>query len=188
MSKTFARRGGQIVGRFSAPEASALRQVVGEVVTLLDERAGARGRAEPVDPLAVMVGLDTAPRTRPEDPALARLLPDGYRDDPEAAAELRSLTESSLREGKLGRASTVLDQLPSGGGEVLLDHDDATAWLSAFNDVRLALGTRMNITEDVDPEREIRADPTSDRAQALILYSWLTWSQETLVEALQAAR
>ena len=31
---------------------------------------------------------------------LARLLPDGYRDDPEAAGEFRRYTESALRSAK----------------------------------------------------------------------------------------
>ena len=39
-------------------------------------------------------------RERPTDPALARLLPDTYRDDPEASAELRRLAEGDVRRAK----------------------------------------------------------------------------------------
>ena len=45
-------------------------------------------------------------------PVLARLLPDAYRDDTEAAGEFRRFTEQDLRSGKVAAARTVLDTLP----------------------------------------------------------------------------
>lgn len=121
------------------------------------------------------------------DPVLARLFPDGYRDDPEAAAELRSLTESSLREQKIGNAAVVLDDLPFEGGEIRLDDDRAQAWLLALNDARLMLGTALEIDAETDPLAELEAaagaDPTGARVLGLSLYQFLTGLQASLVEA-----
>ena len=122
------------------------------------------------------------------DPVLARLFPDGYRDDPEAAAELRSLTESSLRDQKIGNAGTILDDLPFEGGEIRLDGDRAEAWLMALNDARLMLGTALEIEGDTDPLAELDAaagaDPTGARVLGLSLYQFLTGLQASLVDAL----
>jgi hypothetical protein len=148
-----------VTARFTAGEADMLRQIVRDVLDLLGGPA-----AGTEDPLA---GLGTAPET-PSDPALARLLPDGYRDDPQAAGELRRLTELSLRAEKVRNAQAVLDTLPATGGSVTLAGDEAAqAWLRALNDVRLALGTRLEVTEEVDLSAEVAADPDSARSNAL---------------------
>ena len=83
---------------------------------------------------------------------LARLLPDGYRDDPDAAGEFRKSTESSLRSAKQQAAQEMLDTLPEAGGRIQLTHDQAHAWLKALNDVRLALGVRLNVTEEFEQQ------------------------------------
>lgn len=178
MTAAFRRRGGRATARFSAAEAALLRQVVNDVVDLL---GGPEAGTD--DPLG---GLGTDPG-RPADPALARLLPDGYRDDPAAAGELRRLTESSLRAEKVRNAQAVLDALSAGGGEVVLAGADASdVWLRALNDVRLALGTRLEVTEDLDLGAEVEADPDSHRSYALAVYHWLGWLQETLIQAAPA--
>jgi len=114
---------------------------------------------------------------------LARLLPDGYRDDPEAAGEFRRYTEQGLRSGKVAAAQTVLDTLPAGGGRVRLRPEDAQAWLRSLNDVRLAIGTVLGITEDYEDEMEAAswADP---RSAYLEVYHWLGYVQDSLVRAL----
>jgi len=121
--------------------------------------------------------------TPPDDPALARLLPDAYPDDPAAAGEFRRYTESGLRSGKVAAARTVLDTLPEDGGRVRLSADEAQAWLRSLNDIRLALGVRLEVTEDRDAMLE-RASQGGSQAAGLWIYDWLTLLQETLVEAL----
>ena len=74
--------------------------------------------------------------------------------------------------------------LPDGGGEVRLDADQAAAWLRTSNDLRLALGTRLDITDDTEPPEEI----TGDEDQQLAVYYWLTAVQGSLVDALVAGR
>ena len=118
------------------------------------------------------------------DPVLARLLPDGNRNDAEAAAEYRELTESSLRSGKADDLAMVRASLPDGGGDVVLDADQAAAWLRSTNDLRLALGTRLEISEDTEPPDDV----VDDESQQLAVYYWLTSLQGSLVDALIAGR
>jgi Domain of unknown function (DUF2017) len=146
---------------------------------------GPAGPGEPtlsIEELAAAIGA-AGPTSPPEDPVLARLLPDAYRDDPEAAGEFRRYTEQGLRSGKVAAAQTVLDTLPAGGGHVRLGPEDAQAWLRALNDVRLAIGTVLGITEDYEDELEGAswADP---RSAYLEVYHWLGYVQDSLVRAL----
>jgi hypothetical protein len=119
----------------------------------------------------------------PDDPVLARLLPDAYPDDTEAAGDFRRFTEQELRNGKAAAARTVLATLPEDGGRVRLSEEEAQVWLRALNDVRLALGVRLSITEDFDA-RVANLDPADPRSAYMWIYDWLTFLQETLVRAL----
>jgi hypothetical protein len=74
--------------------------------------------------------------------------------------------------------------LPPDGGEVRLDRDQAGAWLRSTNDIRLALGVRLDITEDTEPPD----DPVGEEGQQLAVYYWLTAVQGSLVDALAAGR
>jgi hypothetical protein len=179
---------------FAPPQAGIIRTLVGQVAELLGrgEDATAEEATAGEDPLegswdspeefAAMLGLSTS-TDAPEDPVLARLLPDGYRDDAEAAGDFRRYTEQDLRSGKVAAARTVLATLPEGGGHIQLSADDAQAWLRAINDVRLALGVRLSITEDFQ-ERMGQLEPDDPRSAYFWVYDWLTYLQETLVRAL----
>jgi hypothetical protein len=177
------RRG--VVVTFDEVEASLLRHLVGEVRELLvdgEELPGPAAAAGglPTDAeLVAMTGLGspTDPDT-PGDPALARLLPDAYRDDPGAAGEFRRLTESSLRRDKVDAADRLLATLPGeGSGEVRLDAELTETWLSTINDVRLALGTRLEVSEEMT-----EPDPDDPDAPAYVVYLWLTELQGVLIE------
>jgi hypothetical protein len=137
---------------------------------------------DPLDDLARLLG-QTGPATPPDDPVLARLLPDAYADDTEAAGDFRRFTEQELRNGKAAAARTVLATLPEDGGRVRLSEEEAQVWLRALNDVRLALGVRLSVTEDFDA-RAADLDPADPRSAYMWIYDWLTFLQETLVRAL----
>jgi hypothetical protein len=137
---------------------------------------------DPLDDLARLLA-QTGPATPPDDPVLARLLPDAYADDAEAAGDFRRFTEQELRNGKAAAARTVLATLPEDGGRVRLSEEEAQVWLRALNDVRLALGVRLSITEDFDA-RAADLDPADPRSAYMWIYDWLTFLQETLVRAL----
>lgn len=117
------------------------------------------------------------------DEALARLLPDGYRSDAESAAELRSLIQDDLVASKRAALETISAGLTArtGRGRLLLDEATAEQWLTGLNDVRLTLGTRLGVTEEMYDGADHGIDP-----DLLDVYTWLGWFQETLVEALWA--
>jgi hypothetical protein len=178
--------------RLDRAEAALVQQLVAELTALLAEpgSAGAdsggglaRSAEDPWDFLARLGALDPPPPVPPSDPVLARLLPDGYRDDPVAAAELRRYTEPELRRGKLAAAATVLETLDAESGRLLLDEPAAEAWLGVLNDLRLAVGTRLDVSEETYAELD-RVPADSPRGAALGVFGWLGWLQETLVEAL----
>jgi hypothetical protein len=157
------------------------------LVTQIEEMLRARVAEAPQDDLAELTGIRTGPSTAPDDPILSRLLPDFHRledgsskEDKDSAAALRSLHEPELLDVKTGVASVLLDTCPPGGGTVKLSVEQAEAWLSALNDVRLALGTTLNVSEEM-PDDLPDDDP---RAPHLGVYHWLTWMQESLVTAL----
>jgi Domain of unknown function (DUF2017) len=177
-------RGGGARASLAPAEASLLRSLVGQVMTLIaPDGPLAPQDARDLDDLdSSLDALLEAPKT-PEDPVLARLLPDGYRDDPEAAGEFRKYTEPSLRSAKQQAAQEMLDTLPDSGGRIQLSHDQAHSWLKALNDVRLALGVRLNVTEDFD-EQWGRLAPEDPQWAAYEVYAWLGAVQESLVQAL----
>jgi hypothetical protein len=125
-----------------------------------------------------------------DDPVRQRMFPAGYRDDPEAAGEYRDLTESALLEQRQERIARALTELPATAGEVTLDPDAATRWLTVLNDLRLAIGTRIGIDADtaIDDDLVDLTDPddtpdvAADRA-ARAVYVWLTALLDRLVEA-----
>lgn len=175
-----------VQANLEAVEAQLLAYLFAQLLDLLgpDEE-----RATSADPLAIELGLaDLAAEPRevapPDDPALARLFPDAYRDDEQAAAEFRRFTEGELRAGKRGRAQCALESLPQDkGGRFELDEEQAQCWLGTLNDLRLVLGSRFGLTDD---GQEPGADlPEDDPLRAYVpAYHYLGYLQETLLEAL----
>jgi hypothetical protein len=134
---------GRIVLRLSGQERTLLDSLLAQLVELVAPEDPAD-----TDPLAAMVGIATD-ADAPSDPALARLFPDGYgEEEAEAAADFRRFTERSLREGKVGNARTAGGTLAGAGNKITLQPAEAQAWLSALNDLRLLLGTRLEVADD----------------------------------------
>jgi hypothetical protein len=115
----------------------------------------------------------------PDDPAVRRLFPPAY-GDAEQDERYRSLVRDQLAGGRAKALATVRDTL----GEETLTAEQADEWLRALNDLRLVLGTRLDVGEEIDYERLDLNDP---RGRDLAIYGYLTWLQEQLVEALQPA-
>jgi Domain of unknown function (DUF2017) len=176
-------RDGGVRAWLAETEAALLRNLVGQVMMLIAADDGPPRDAADAADLAELEALLERPTGTPEDPVLARLLPDGYRDDPEAAGEFRRYTESSLRSAKEETARELLDTLPEAGGRIELTGEQAVAWLKALNDVRLALGVRLGVTEDFE-EQWGRLKPDDPQWAAFEVYAWLGAVQESLVQAL----
>ena len=152
--------------------------------------ARAGGTAESgsdADVLAALEASLTVPP--PDDPAVARLLPPGHRDDDELAEGFRRMTEDGLRERK--RAGLELASAALGRPDpVVLDRSEAAALLKGMTDVRLVLAERLGLRTDEDAERLhtvllTASDFDDPRVAAAALYDALTWWQESLVTTLR---
>ncbi|MFI9046729.1 DUF2017 domain-containing protein [Streptomyces sp. NPDC053427] len=148
------------------------------------------------DPLASI--FNDGPSEPPADPVLARLFPDAYGgpdlvpddDVRAAAAEFRRYTENDLRARKREDALALvraLDALSPGldqGAVLRLKPDECRRWLGALNDLRLAIGTRLEVTDEEDGGELLRLPDTDPRKPMVMAYLWLGGLQETLVESL----
>jgi hypothetical protein len=171
------KRSGGVKADVDAFEAGVLTQMAEQLLGLVEP-----AHSDSDDPLAAMVGMPSGDIDRPDDPVLQRLLPDAYRDDDAAAGDFRRYTDSDLRATKRAHATVVLETVPAEGGQLVLDRDQCDAWLGALNDMRLALGTALGVTEELDPDDVDDEDPSY---QALQVYGWLGWLQESLLSCLE---
>lgn len=177
--------------QFTGFEGDLLRSLAAQLVELMHDEVPLP--AADVDPLEALLDF-SGPTTLPEDPVLARLFPDAYGNDPEAAGEFRRFTEASLRTAKSASAERVIDTLEESGLPLEYDSDDvmveveleageAVTWLKTFTDIRLALATRLGIEDDQDEYWHNLPDE-DPRAAAYDIYEWVGWLQETLVQTL----
>jgi hypothetical protein len=111
---------------------------------------------------------------------IARLFPDAYRDDPEHAQKYHEMVGDELRREKVRALTTVSDSLgPTGDAHVELTDELTTAWLAWLTDVRLAVGTRLGVTDET---MGADIDPGSPDAPAYEVLHWLGWIQESIIE------
>lgn len=165
------------VASFSESEREVLVNLVEQILELLGERRDNYSD----DPLAAMIGI-TSYDSPPDDDVLLRLLPNAYADEIDAS-EFRRYTEATLRAKKASHAMLMrIDLKSSPDGEVEVDHDGANAWLGAMNDIRLALGVRLNVQENSHEDLEILG-PDDPLRGVYAVYSWLGWLQESLIVA-----
>ncbi len=164
-----------------------LKNLVDSIIGLLDERES----STPRDELEQITGMKTGHSKPPDNATLQRLLPNFSKPDdaaPEATdslnAALRSLREPEIIAAKRVAAQQLLATVPDDGGRFELTEDDANAWIAAVNDIRLALGTML----DIRPEGPERLPEDHPLAPHLDVYQWLTFLQEYLVLALMGSR
>lgn len=178
-------------------EISIIRSLAVQLMELLGP-----GPAEdaPEDPFAGLFA--EGPSEPPTDPVLRRLFPDAYGDPEEPAslkdteeqrahsAEFRRFTENDLRAGKRDNALAVirsLDELTAageGGAVLKLSAAESRRWLGALNDLRLAIGSRLEIDDEDDTELLFRLPDEDPRKPMVMAYLWLGGLQETLVATL----
>lgn len=164
--------GSKITLKLDAAEHAILSQLFGQMSELLDDPENESSS----DPLAQLLNMGGSTQIS-DDPALARLFPDGYSDDEHASADFRRFTEQDLRAQKLAALATVQDTLINWNGKTSLNDQQTQDWLKALNDLRLVLGTRLEITAEV--ETDFEADEPG-----IQLYNYLTYLQGTLIDAL----
>ncbi len=181
---------GRLTVSLESIERAVLTQLLREIVQLME--SGRTQSAGQVDELAAQLGLadlGTDPNVcvpTPTDPVELRLLPDGYRQDPEAAADFRKFTHESLRQSKIADAEQVLRDLAAGTddtGTVTIEPGLEQAWLRSLNDLRLGLSARLNLAEI--PFEQLHELPDDDpRSASAMVYEFLTWLQDSLLECL----
>jgi hypothetical protein len=110
-----------------------------------------------------------------DEPSVRRLFPPAYPDDPERDAGYQVLTRDELLEHRLAALDTVEATLD--GSE--LDDAGMTAWMSTLNSLRLVLGTRLDVDEEL-PQLDA-ADPL---APAYAVYEYLGWLLSQVVDSL----
>lgn len=152
-----------LTSKFESVEIDLLRLVTSQLAQMLDETDA--------DALAASA-----------DPAIQRLLPDAYSNDPEAAAEFRRFTGADLLEQKVLNARAMLatlNGLADPQVTVVLDADAVQSWLRTLTDLRLTLAARLGIA----PDGTMHTD--DDQARYLSdIYGWLGMVQESLVYAI----
>lgn len=141
--------------KLNAEEAALLRRVVDEITQ-------------------VIAGDEATPMHE-------RLFPDAF-EDPEETKKYNTMVGDELKSNKL-RALAVMRETLGDSGRVsaTLATSEAHLWLTALTDIRLAIGVRLDVSEE-DMGRE--PDPADPDGLALVVLHWLGWLQETMVENL----
>jgi hypothetical protein len=110
------------------------------------------------------------------DPNLRRLFPTAYAEDAERDREYHALVRDVLADRRRAAIDTLLATLD----ERRLTEEQLTAWMGAVNDLRLVLGTRLDVSE----ETELGDDPDDPDTALLALYTYLGFLLEQIVDAL----
>jgi len=123
---------------------------------------------------------------------IARLFPQAYRHDPEREAEFQRLLRNDLLQRKLEGVEAFEKTLAArretkkllGFSLVQVDlaAEDLTLWMGFFHDMRLVIGTRLDIT---DQSWEKGVDPRNPRAEEFNLLHKLAYIEETIIQALR---
>ncbi|HZA40264.1 MAG TPA: DUF2017 family protein [Actinomycetota bacterium] len=157
MPEVKARGGGAVEVRLDGEEAALMRSLIDEIGSLFEA---------------------DVPRS---DPVVERLFPDAYESRKEARA-YRELVGEDLRAGKKEALKTVETKLGGTGGATMsLDPGELDAWLTVLTDLRLAIGTRLNVTQETMDEEP---DPGDPNGAAKTVLHWLGWLQEMTLSEL----
>lgn len=183
-------QGARFRSALAAHESALLQSLVTSLMDMLDDRE----TSSPTDELEELTGMQTGHSQPPEDETMKRLLPDFYRpqtDHPAGSgtaeslnSALRSLHEPAIIEAKRHAGQRLLDTVPPGGGRFEITEDDAQCWASSVNDIRLALGTML----EIGPAGPDHLPAEHPMAGHLDVYQWLTVLQEYLVLGLMGRR
>lgn len=152
----FTPHGDGAILRLDEEESSALRRLVAEMRSLVDQNDRS-------------------------DPALRRLYPDAYEGAEDEQA-YRELVGEDLRDEKARALDTMAENIGGVGSiQTELDAEKVQSWLRGLTDMRLTLGVRLDVTEDLTHEE---IDPEDPQAFSWTLLHWLGWLQEQLLEAI----
>ena len=120
--------------------------------------------------------LTTILLSGPDDARLRRLYPTAYHNDPEHDAEYQGYMRDELSQSRMASIAVVQEVLAS---EIPITESQLHAFMTVLNNLRLVLGTLLDVGEDDDEPSEV--DPDFGQWQ---LYSYLGWLLEWTVSAL----
>ncbi len=119
-----------------------------------------------------------ADEQRPSDnPVLRRLFPVAHPDDPDLEASYQVLVGNDLVALRREKLRTVRDTLEAGR----IDEQALSAWMNVVNDLRLILGTHLDVSEDDDPNL---LDPNHPQADTYAVYGYLGYLLDSMIESL----
>jgi hypothetical protein len=104
---------------------------------------------------------------------------DAYADDPLANSEYRRYMADEAEQADSGDMAIVMTTLSAALDGVVLDAEEAEAWLRSVGKARLVLGDRLGVTSNA-----WEADDTMEESPELALLHYLSWIQNSLVDAL----
>jgi len=149
--------GGNIQLKLEAEEAQILRGLATEMKELIEQEATI------------------------EDAVIDRLFPSAYAD-PKDAQAFSELVGDELKSAKLDAIRSVLSVLGEPGGvDMTVPRSEIDGWLTVLTDIRLALGTRFEVTEE---KMETELDASDPDASGMALLHWLGWMQEMFISAI----
>jgi hypothetical protein len=153
VARPFRRRRGRFVVSLGAGERELLRELCRQSRELLEAE----------DPSS--------------NPSVARLFPAAYKDDPLRSLEFETNLGGSPRNGKIAALDTVERTVEASE----LSEEELLVWMGTVNDVRLLLGTRIDITEESTERDYPEGDTNHDAFQ---VYAYLTWLEDRMLRAL----
>jgi hypothetical protein len=179
-------------------EISIIRSLAVQLLELIGPGPAGNGSTDPLADL-----FAEGPSEPPADPVLRRLFPDAYGGPADEyvppgeaeelraySAEFRRFTENDLRAGKRENALAVIRSLDAlttesrEGGVLKLSQEESRQWLGALNDLRLAIGSRLDVVDEDDTDELYRLPDEDPRKPMVMAYLWLGSLQETLVTTL----
>ena len=190
--KKFSRRRGVLTTALSAYEVELLTSLVRQVVELVSD-GEPEGFATPdpsADPFEALTADLQADPDEPEvsdDPVLRRMFPNAYPHDADASSDFRRFTERGLRTTKVTDARLVLEDLDTtraGSADLRVVPDHVEAWLRTLTTVRIAVATRLGVTDAESAEQLADLEDSDPRSYMVSVYDWLGFAQETMVGAL----
>lgn len=174
---------GTIGLRLVERERSILRALLGDLREIVGEEPDPPGMTplegddDPGDP-----GASEEPEhgVVVTDPVRIRLYPDARPDDPAWSARFRGMIRGDLDDARRANLAVVMETLDARS----IDDDQAESWLHVLNDLRLVMGTRLEITEEREAEP---LDPEDPDAAARIVYAYTGWLEGQFVDVLAAS-
>lgn len=115
------------------------------------------------------------------DPSLNRLFPTAYANDPERDAGYQALVRDELLEKRFASLDVLESTLEAGSKGREFTGEELSASMRALNDLRLVLGTRLDVSEDDDLGT---IDPEDPDAPAWSVYHYLGMLVSFMVDAL----